>query len=165
MMGMVEFVGLIKVNVIRGINLAIRDVVTSDPYVILTLGHQSTKTKVIKSSLNPVWNEKLMLSIPEPIPPLKLQVYDKDTFKTDDRMGEAEIDIHPLVSAAKAYENSATTDCVQIGEWLASEGNALVKDSVIFLVEGKVKQEVALKLQNVERGMLEIELECVALSQ
>lgn len=37
---MVEFVGLIKVNIIRGTNLAIRDVMSSDPYVILNLGHQ-----------------------------------------------------------------------------------------------------------------------------
>ena len=39
-MGMVEFIGLIKVNIIRGKNLVVRDLVTSDPYVILTLGHQ-----------------------------------------------------------------------------------------------------------------------------
>jgi hypothetical protein len=39
-MGMVEFVGLIKVNVIRGTNLAIRDMMSSDPYVIINLGHQ-----------------------------------------------------------------------------------------------------------------------------
>jgi len=37
---MVEFVGLIKVNVVRGTNLVIRDVMTSEPYVILALGHQ-----------------------------------------------------------------------------------------------------------------------------
>lgn len=37
---MVEFVGLVKVNVVRGTNLVVRDMVTSDPYVILALGHQ-----------------------------------------------------------------------------------------------------------------------------
>lgn len=37
---MVEFVGLVKVNVVRGTNLVVRDVMTSDPYVILALGHQ-----------------------------------------------------------------------------------------------------------------------------
>ncbi|XP_057457646.1 probable ADP-ribosylation factor GTPase-activating protein AGD11 isoform X2 [Lotus japonicus] len=70
--GMIEFVGLIKVNVVKGTNLAIRDVMTSDPYVILSLGHQSMKTRVIKSNLNPVWNESLMLSIPDSVPPLKV---------------------------------------------------------------------------------------------
>lgn len=164
-MGMVEFVGLIKVNIIKGTNLAIRDVVSSDPYVILSLGHQSMKTRVIKSSLNPVWNERLMLAIPHPIPPLKVQVYDKDTFSTDDRMGEAEIDIQPLVSAAKACENSTVSESMQLGKWMASEENTLVKDSIISLVDGQVKQEIAMKLRNVERGEIEIELECVPLSQ
>ena len=37
---MVEFIGLMKVDVIRGTNLAIRDVMSSDPYVIINLGHQ-----------------------------------------------------------------------------------------------------------------------------
>jgi Ca2+-dependent lipid-binding protein len=39
-LGMVEFIGLMKVDVIRGTNLAIRDVMSSDPYVIINLGHQ-----------------------------------------------------------------------------------------------------------------------------
>ncbi|XP_060178550.1 probable ADP-ribosylation factor GTPase-activating protein AGD11 isoform X4 [Lycium barbarum] len=165
MAGMVEFIGLIKVNVVRGTNLAVRDVVTSDPYVILSLGSQSVKTRVIKNNLNPVWNEKLMLSIPENIPPLKVFVYDKDTFTTDDFMGEAEIDIQPLVTAAKASENSTLSESMLLGKWKASKDNTLVKDGLISLIDGKVKQEISVKLQNVERGVLEIELECVPLTQ
>lgn len=92
-------------------------------------------------------------------------VYDKDTFSTDDFMGEAEIDIQPLLNAAKVYENPTTSQPMQLGKWLASGDNTLVKDSIISLADGKVKQEVTLKLQNVERGELEIELECVPLSQ
>ncbi|XP_073026491.1 probable ADP-ribosylation factor GTPase-activating protein AGD11 [Primulina eburnea] len=165
MAGMVEFVGLIKVNVVRGTNLAIRDMVTSDPYVILSLGNQSMKTRVIKNNLNPVWNEKLMLSIPENIPPLKLLVYDKDTFTTDDFMGDAEIDIQPLLAAAKASECSSINESMQLGKWKASKENTLVKDGVITLEDGRVKQDISIKLQNVERGVLEIELECVPLTQ
>ncbi|XP_022748350.1 probable ADP-ribosylation factor GTPase-activating protein AGD11 isoform X1 [Durio zibethinus] len=163
--GMVEFVGLVKVNVVKGTNLAVRDVLSSDPYVILALGQQSVKTRVIKNNLNPVWNERLMLSIPENIPPLKVLVYDKDTFTTDDFMGDAEIDIQPLVAAAKAYEKSEIQESMQLGKWVASKDNTLVKDGVITLIDGKVKQEISLRLQNVERGVLEIELECVPLTQ
>ncbi|CAN4081546.1 unnamed protein product [Withania somnifera] len=165
MAGMVEFIGLVKVNVVRGTNLAVRDVVTSDPYVILSLGSQSVKTRVIKNNLNPVWNEKLMLSIPENVPPLKVLVYDKDTFTTDDFMGEAEIDIQPLVTAAKASENSTLCESMSLGKWKAGKDNTLVKDGIISLIDGKVKQEITVKLQNVERGVLEIELECVPLTQ
>lgn len=92
-------------------------------------------------------------------------VYDKDTFSTDDFMGEAEIDIQALLTAAKAYESPTTSESMQLGKWIASGDNTLVKDSIISLVDGKIKQEITLKLQNVERGELDIELECVPLSQ
>ncbi|TKY49695.1 ADP-ribosylation factor GTPase-activating protein AGD11 [Spatholobus suberectus] len=163
--GMIEFVGLIKVNVVKGTNLAVRDVMTSDPYVIISLGHQSVKTRVIKNNLNPVWNESLMLSIPDHIPPLKVVVYDKDTFSTDDFMGEAEINIQPLLTAAKAYEKSSINESMQLGKWVANGDNTLVKDGIIFLEDGKVRQDISMRLQHVERGVLEIELECVPLTQ
>lgn len=92
-------------------------------------------------------------------------MYDKDTFTTDDFMGEAEIDIQPLVSAAIAYEKSMINEPMQLGKWVASKENTLVKDGVINLVDGKVRQQITLRLQNVERGVLEIELECVPLNQ
>ncbi|KAE8698181.1 Calcium-dependent ARF-type GTPase activating protein family isoform 2 [Hibiscus syriacus] len=84
--GMVEFVGLIKVNVVKGTDLAVRDMLTSDPFVILALGQQL--------------------------------VYDKDTFKADDFMGEAEINIQPLVateiksSKSKPVDNGFGYECV-----------------------------------------------------
>ncbi|XP_047939249.1 probable ADP-ribosylation factor GTPase-activating protein AGD11 isoform X2 [Salvia hispanica] len=148
--GMVEFVGLIKVSILRGTNLVVRDMVTSDPYVVLSLGNQSMKTRVIKNNINPVWNECLMLSIPSDIPPLKLflcwqDVYDKDTFSTDDFMGDAVIDIEPLLSVARATESSST--------------------GAVTFQPGRVKQVVCISLQNVERGSIEIELECMPLTQ
>lgn len=92
-------------------------------------------------------------------------VYDKDTFSTDDFMGEAEIDIQPLVAATKAYEKSTIDESMQLGKWVASNDNTLVKDGIINLVDGKVRQDISLRLQNVERGILEIELECIPLTQ
>lgn len=49
---MVEFIGLIKVNVVRGTDLAIRDMITSDPYVILSLGNQVSFILCMKSFLS-----------------------------------------------------------------------------------------------------------------
>jgi len=37
---MAGFIGKLKVKVIKGTDLAIRDMMTSDPYVIFTLGQQ-----------------------------------------------------------------------------------------------------------------------------
>lgn len=39
---MIEFIGLLKVKVIKGTNLAIRDMMSSDPYVVLNLGKQAS---------------------------------------------------------------------------------------------------------------------------
>lgn len=38
--GMVEFIGMLKVKVLKGTNLAVRDVLSSDPYIVLKLGKQ-----------------------------------------------------------------------------------------------------------------------------
>jgi len=92
-------------------------------------------------------------------------VLDKDTFSTDDFMGEAEIDIQPLVSAAMAYEKSSVNESTEVGKWIASGDNSLLKDGIISLEDGQIKQEISLRLQHVERGVLEIELECVPLTQ
>ena len=37
---MVEFMGLLKVKVIKGTNLAVRDMKSSDPFITVTLGQQ-----------------------------------------------------------------------------------------------------------------------------
>ncbi|OMP06037.1 C2 calcium-dependent membrane targeting [Corchorus capsularis] len=157
--GMVEFIGLLKVKVVQGTNLAIRDMMTSDPYVVLTLGQQTVQTTVIKSNLNPIWNEELMLSVPQNFGAVKLQVFDYDTFSADDIMGEAEIDIQPLITSAMAYGNPEMFGDMQIGKWLKSDDNALIEDSIVNIVDGKVKQDVWLKLQNVESGELYLEIE------
>ncbi|KAK9085836.1 hypothetical protein Sjap_026247 [Stephania japonica] len=161
--GMVEFLGLLKVKVIEGKTLAVRDMLSSDPYVVLTLGHQRVQTQVISSNLNPVWNEELMLSVPEKFGAVKLQVYDQDTFSADDIMGEAEIDIQPLITAAMALGDAGLFGNIQIGKWLKSNDNALMEDSTVHIVDGKVKQEMALKLQNVESGEVYLELEWMPL--
>ncbi|MCH88912.1 ADP-ribosylation factor GTPase-activating protein AGD12-like, partial [Trifolium medium] len=69
---MVEFIGMLKIKVIQGTNLAIRDIKSSDPYVVLNLGSQTVQTTVVRSNLNPVWNEEHMLSVPEHYGQLKL---------------------------------------------------------------------------------------------
>ncbi|KAI4303668.1 hypothetical protein MLD38_039268 [Melastoma candidum] len=163
--GMVEFIGMLKVMVLKGTNLAIRDMLSSDPYVILTLGNQTVQTNVIKSNLNPVWNQELMLSVPQDYGPLKLQVYDHDTFSADDIMGEAEIDLQPMITSAMAFGDADMFGDMQIGKWLKSHDNALIEDSAVNIVNGKVKQAISLKLQNVESGDLDLELEWIPLEQ
>ncbi|XP_027930386.1 ADP-ribosylation factor GTPase-activating protein AGD12-like isoform X2 [Vigna unguiculata] len=131
--GMVEFIGLLKVKVIKGTNLAIRDIKSSDPYVILSLGQQ--------------------------------KVFDHDTFSADDIMGEADIDLQSLITSAMAFGDAGMFGDMQIGKWLKSDDNALIEDSTVHITEGKVKQMMSLKLQNVESGELDLELEWIPLDQ
>lgn len=91
------------------------------------------------------------------------EVYDHDTFSADDIMGEAEIDLQPMITAAMAFRDTSRLGDMQIGRWFMTKDNALLKDSTVNVVGGKVKQEVQLKLQNVESGELELELEWVPL--
>ncbi|WOL12337.1 ADP-ribosylation factor GTPase-activating protein AGD12 [Canna indica] len=154
-----EFIGDLKVVVRRGSNLAVRDMFSSDPYVVLTLGEQKAQTTVKKSDLNPVWNEELKFSVPQSYGALKLQVYDQDVFSADDIMGEAEIDLQPMITAATTFGDPELLGNMQIGKWLKTNDNALINDSIVNIADGKVKQEVFLKLQNVESGQIELDLE------
>ncbi|KAL3851530.1 hypothetical protein ACJIZ3_013412 [Penstemon smallii] len=163
--GLAEFIGMLKIKIVKGTNLAIRDMLSSDPYVVLTLGPQKVQTTIVKSNLNPVWNEELTLSVPEDYGPIKLQVYDYDTFSADDIMGEAEIDIQPMITSATAFGDAGMFGNMQIGKWLKSNDNALIEDSTVNIVDGKVKQAIFIKLQNVESGELELELEWIPIDE
>ncbi|XP_047082414.1 ADP-ribosylation factor GTPase-activating protein AGD12-like [Lolium rigidum] len=154
-----DFVGQLNITVVKGSQLAVRDMLTSDPYVVLTLGEQKAQTTVKASDLNPIWNEVLELKVPRNFGPLKLEVYDHDTFSADDIMGEAEIDLQPMITAAMAFGDPSRHADMQIGRWFMTKDNCLLNDSIVNISSGRVIQEVFLKLQNVESGEMELELE------
>ncbi|CAI9110573.1 OLC1v1010626C1 [Oldenlandia corymbosa var. corymbosa] len=79
---MENILGLLRIHVIRGINLAVRDVVSSDPYVIVRMGKQKLKTRVVKKNINPEWNEDLTLSISDPNSPIKIVSYLTYSFQS-----------------------------------------------------------------------------------
>ncbi|URE30308.1 ADP-ribosylation factor GTPase-activating protein, partial [Musa troglodytarum] len=153
-----QFLGNLKVKIVRGSNLAVRDMLTSDPYVVLILGQQKAQTTVKKSNLNPVWNEELKFSIPQRYGALKLQVYDHDVLSADDIMGEAEIDLQPMITATMAFGDSELLANMQIGKWLKTSDNALVKDSIVNIVDGKIKQEADLRYRHPPRREQKMDL-------
>ncbi|CAN1297223.1 Protein C2-DOMAIN ABA-RELATED 7 [Linum perenne] len=157
-----EMLGLLRIRVRRGRNLAIRDKArhSSDPYVVLTLGKQKFKTKVVKNNCNPEWNEELTLSIRDTNFPILLTVYDKDTLTADDKMGEVNIDIRPFVAAHKMGLNNLPNGCTI--KWMQpTRENCLTEESPITWNEGKILQDMILKLQNVESGEVHIQLEWI----
>ncbi|CAD5190301.1 unnamed protein product [Musa acuminata subsp. malaccensis] len=152
-----HLLGLLKVRVLRGVNLAYRDARGSDPYVVLRMGSQKVKTGVKKKNVNPEWNEELTLSVSDHIQPIKLEVYDKDTFSRDDQMGEAELDILPLLEAAK-MDLSGVPDSSIITSVKPGRQNCLVGESHIKWMGGKLVQDIILRLRNVECGEVELQL-------
>ncbi|KAI5065947.1 hypothetical protein GOP47_0018571 [Adiantum capillus-veneris] len=156
---MQPFSGILQVKIIQGSDLAPRDLKSADPYVLLSIGDQKVKTPPIRRSLNPVWEQDLTLGTSEPVMPLKLFVFDKNTFTSDDEMGEAQIDLTPLIGAVKLKEQAHTTaENVVIHRVVASKENSLARDSIIKFRNGTIVQECCVKLQNVERGEIELEL-------
>ncbi|KAK8609304.1 hypothetical protein V6N13_061753 [Hibiscus sabdariffa] len=67
-------------------------------------------------------------------------------------MGDAEIDIQPLVTAAQAHERSEIDESMQLGELVASKDNTLEKDCIITVTDGKVKQDLCSATKCGERG-------------
>ncbi|CAK9179142.1 unnamed protein product [Ilex paraguariensis] len=157
---MENLLGLLRIHVHRGVNLAIRDVSSSDPYVIIRMGKQKLKTSVIKKNVNPEWNEDLTLSIADSNLPIKLAVYDKDTFTMDDKMGDAEFDIKPFVEAVKMRLHDLPNETI-ITKIRPSRENCLAEESNIIWTNGKVVQNMVLRLQNVERGEVELQLQWI----
>ncbi|XP_044970742.1 GTPase activating protein 1-like [Hordeum vulgare subsp. vulgare] len=155
-----HLVGLVKVRVTRGVNLAIRDLRSSDPYVVVRMGKQKLKTRVVRKSINPEWNDELTLSVEDPTVPVKLDVFDKDTF-FDDPMGNAELDIGSLVEAARMRVQMQGVDGTVVKKLVPNRQNCLAEESAVYLSEGTVKQDVVLRLRNVECGEVELQLQWI----
>ncbi|OWM86171.1 protein C2-DOMAIN ABA-RELATED 4-like [Punica granatum] len=154
--------GILKVRVKRGTNLVVRDALSSDPYVTVSQGNLKVKTRVVKKDCNPVWNDELTLSVTDKNLPLLVTVYDKDTFTADDKMGEAEIDIRPYLECIEmCLENlpSPTT----IKRIQPGKDNCYAEESSIVWLDGKIVQDMILRLRNVPTGEVELQLEWIDL--
>ncbi|RHY71055.1 hypothetical protein DYB30_002238 [Aphanomyces astaci] len=94
--GMVEYVGIVTIELVEGSTLAAMDVNgSSDPYVSFRLGDQVVSSHTVKHSLNPVWKETLRLSW-DGASPLVVQVYSYNKLQPDRKMGVAVVDCDRL---------------------------------------------------------------------
>lgn len=157
---MEDLLGLLRIHIKRGVNLAVRDVSTSDPYVVVKMGKQKLKTRVIKKDVNPEWKEDLTLSVTDPIRSFRLTVYDYDTFSKDDKMGDAEFDISPYIEALKMNLEDLPNGTI-ITRIQPCRQNCLAEESCITYSNGKIIQDVVLRLRHVECGELEIQLQWI----
>uniref|UniRef100_A0A7N0V1C0 C2 domain-containing protein n=1 Tax=Kalanchoe fedtschenkoi TaxID=63787 RepID=A0A7N0V1C0_KALFE len=157
-----SILGLLRIRVKRGINLAVRDVASSDPYVVVKMGKQKLKTRVIKKDINPKWDEDLTLSVVDPNLPVTLTVYDHDTFSRDDKMGDADFDVKPFLSALKIDTGGLPSGTI-LSRLQPCRKNCLSDESCITWKDGKVIQDMILRLRNVECGEVEIQIQWIDL--
>lgn len=101
---MVEFIGIVNVQLLSCSKLIVKDFISSDPYCVLTIGLQSRKSTVKYKCLNPTYNEDFSFSW-NGQDMLVLEVFDKDELSKDDHMGKTEIDLSFLKDkSGKAIE-------------------------------------------------------------
>ncbi|PON62732.1 C2 domain containing protein [Parasponia andersonii] len=159
---MESVLGLLRIRVQRGANLAVRDTLSSDPYVVVTMADQRLKTRVVKKNVNPEWNDELTLSLTDLETPITLTVYDKDTFTVDDKMGDAQIDIKPYVECLRMGLKNLPDGCV-IKRVQPSRENCLADESPCVWDKGKIVQDMCLRLRNVECGEIIVQIEWINL--
>lgn len=89
-------------------------------------------------------------------------MYDYDTFSKDDKMGDAEFDLSPYIEALKTNLEGLPEGTI-ITRIQPCRQNCLSEESCITYSDGKVVQDVVLRLRNVECGEVEIQLQWIDL--
>lgn len=77
----------------------------------------------------------------------KQEVFDKDRFSADDKMGHAQLSLQPLVAAARLKQIlKVATDWMTLRKVIPENDNCLAAESSIFWKNGEVMQDVWLRL-------------------
>lgn len=87
-------------------------------------------------------------------------MYDKDTFSPDDKMGDAEFDMGPFLQAQKMQLGHLPSGTI-VQKIQPNRSNCLAEESCILWKNGKVEQHMVLRLRNVERGEIELQLQWI----
>ncbi|XP_041835986.1 extended synaptotagmin-1 isoform X1 [Melanotaenia boesemani] len=99
--------GLLRIHLLAGQNLVPKDNLMggmvkgkSDPYVKLNIGGETFTSHVIKSNLNPTWNEMYEVILTElPGQEVHVEVFDKDMDMKDDFMGRLNISLKDIIDS------------------------------------------------------------------
>ena len=73
-----------------------------DPFVVISFGKKVFRTRVIRHSLSPVWDEKLLFHVRryETAFQVQLTVLDWDKLSSNDHIGDASFSVKDLVDCA-----------------------------------------------------------------
>jgi phosphatidylserine decarboxylase len=73
-----------------------------DPFVVISFGKKVFRTRVIRHSLNPVWDEKVLFHVRqyETAFQVQLTILDWDKLSSNDHIGDASFSVKDLVDSA-----------------------------------------------------------------
>ncbi|XP_068450456.1 extended synaptotagmin-1 isoform X2 [Clinocottus analis] len=99
--------GMLRIHLLAGQNLVPKDNLMggmvkgkSDPYVKINIGGETFTSQVIKSNLNPTWNEMYEVILTQlPGQDLQMEVFDKDMDMKDDFMGRLKISLKDIIDS------------------------------------------------------------------
>ncbi|XP_034389586.1 extended synaptotagmin-1 isoform X1 [Cyclopterus lumpus] len=99
--------GLLRIHILAGQNLVPKDNLMggmvkgkSDPYVKINIGGETFTSQIIKSNLNPTWNEMYEVILTQlPGQDLQMEVFDKDMDMKDDFMGRLKINLKDIIDS------------------------------------------------------------------
>lgn len=88
------------------------------------------------------------------------QVYDRDTFTLDDKMGDTEFNVKELMEGLRLPLENVPSGTV-VTKVKPSRENCLSEESSIIWENGKLTQQMFLRLNNVECGEIELQLQWI----
>lgn len=77
---------------------------TSDPFVVVACEGKKFKTKVIKTTLTPEWNETFYVAVEEDLRKATFEVYDYNTFGRNTFLGAYEADLAKVTIGEKSIQ-------------------------------------------------------------
>ncbi|XP_061641024.1 extended synaptotagmin-1 isoform X2 [Phyllopteryx taeniolatus] len=149
--------GLLRIHLLAGQNLVPKDNLMggmvkgkSDPYVKINMGGETFTSQVIKTNLNPTWNEMYEVILTQlPGQELHLEVFDKDMDMKDDFMGRLKINLKDIIDSQYTDQWYTLKD-VKSGrvhlvlEWVPTASEADQVDQVLHFYSRQSYQNKAI---------------------
>ena len=108
---------ILQVSVIEGDGFSVLE--NPNAYVVVAVGAQQFRTPVVFNSLNPVWNEQVTFSVLNQVLPsgvITFKVWDRDSFGTDDFLGQFSVPLNYLFdSKFEVSRKDSITDEADLG--------------------------------------------------
>ncbi|GBG26699.1 Synaptotagmin 1 [Hondaea fermentalgiana] len=125
---------MVSVKIVKARALPAADLCgTSDPYCVIKCERVKKKTRVLKRTLNPTWDESFTFAVSSKAKKIVIECYDKDTFKFDDALGKIEMEFSALEQEANYYSTPRWYQLISMRKAAASKrcGELMVSFEIV----------------------------------